>query len=151
MRMSNRFIATNKTKGFTLLEALVALVVLSVGLLGIAAMQLKAIQSSHVSYNRSIATLAAQDAIERLWAEFGNPVTAGSNTGDCPLPSVVSADWRANWSSLLPLLTEGEQVSIESPVDGDSCKYAITVAWSDERFTGEDVSTLLYVVKLPGK
>lgn len=153
--MLNRLISTNKAHGFTLLEALIALVVLSVGLLGVAALQLKSVQSSHLSYNRSIATLAAQDAVERLWAEFGNPVTEGSDSGDCPLPTTVSTEWRDNWSSLLPLLpegnAEGEQVSIEGSVDSDPCKYAITVAWSDERFTDEDVSTLLYVVKLPGK
>ncbi len=140
-----------KSSGFTLLEALVAVLVLSVGLLGVAAMQLKAMQNSHLAYNRSMATLAAQDAVERLWAEFGNPVTSTSNAGDCPSPSVISADWRANWSSLLPLLPNDKQAAIVSPVDGDACKYLITVAWSDERFSGEDVSTLLYVIKLPGK
>ncbi len=55
--------------GFTLIEALVALLVLSIGMLGVAAMQLKALQGAHVAYQRSIASLAAQDAQERLWAE----------------------------------------------------------------------------------
>lgn len=142
----------SRSLGFTLIEALVAILVLSVGLLGIAAMQLKATQSSHLAYNRSMATLAAQDAVERLWAEFGNPVTETSNAGECPSPSVVSADWRANWSSLLPLLPENEKVAITADPEssGDACKYLITVAWSDSRFSDEDVSTLLYVIKLPG-
>lgn len=140
----------NRSLGFTLIEALVAILVLSIGLLGIAAMQLKAVQSSHVAYNRSMATLAAQDAVERLWAEFGNPVTSTSDTGDCPLPSVISADWRVNWSNLLPLLPETDEAAIVAPDGADPCKYVITVAWSDDRFSGENVSTLLYVVKLPG-
>jgi type IV pilus assembly protein PilV len=141
-----------RSLGFTLIEALVAILVLSVGLLGIAAMQLKATQSSHLAYNRSLATLAAQDAVERLWAEFGNPVTAGSNSGDCPSPDVVTTEWRNNWSSLLPLLPESEQASVAADPDGsgDICKYLITIAWSDERFSDENVSNLVYVVKLPG-
>ncbi len=60
--------------GFTLIEALVALLVLSIGLLGVAAMQLEALQGAHAAYQRSIASLAAQDVQERLWAEVAqNP------------------------------------------------------------------------------
>lgn len=140
-----------ESSGFTLIEALVSILVLSVGLLGIAAMQLKATQGAHLAYNRSMATLAAQDAVERIWAEFGNPITAGSSAGDCPLPSVVSSEWRDNWSSLLPLLPEEDVAVIATPENNDVCKYLITVAWADERFAGEDVSTLRYVIKLPGK
>src|SRR5690554_8195605 len=61
-----------RAKGFTLLEALIALLVLSIGMLGVAAMQLKALQGAHAAYQRSIASLAAQDAQERLWASMIN-------------------------------------------------------------------------------
>lgn len=58
----------NKQHGFSLIEALVALVILSFGLIGVAAMQLKALQSATAGYQRSVATLAAVDAQERIWA-----------------------------------------------------------------------------------
>ena len=59
----------NSQRGFSLLEALIALVVLSIGLIGVAAMQLKALQSANAGYQRSVASVAAVDAQERLWAQ----------------------------------------------------------------------------------
>ncbi len=89
-------------RGFTLIEALVAVLVLSLGLLGVAAMQLKALQSSHVSFQRSIATLAAQDAVERLWTELG------IHNRKCPDPDNASLnlthieDWQDHCSIRVP-------------------------------------------------
>jgi prepilin-type N-terminal cleavage/methylation domain-containing protein len=60
----------NSQRGFSLLEALIALVVLSIGLIGVAAMQLKALQSANAGYQRSVASVAAVDAQERLWAQL---------------------------------------------------------------------------------
>ena len=42
-----------RQRGFSLVEALIALVVLSIGLIGVAAMQLKALQSANAGYQRS--------------------------------------------------------------------------------------------------
>lgn len=131
-------------KGFTLIEALVAVLILSFGLLGVAAMQLKALQSSHVSYQRSIATIAAQDAVERLWVELG------VHSGECPsndsnLNSINN--WGDSWGVHFSVLDV-------SPVDftaSGECEYTITIGWQDERFSEEDVSELVYVMKLPGK
>ncbi|MFG6160675.1 type IV pilus modification protein PilV [Halomonas sp. 1390] len=137
------------SEGFTLIEALIAILVLSLGLLGVAAMQLNAMQSSHVSYQRSIATLAAQDAVERLWAELGD----ASNPGVCPdaaSVTTINADWNAQWSTLLP-------ISDATPISATDCEYVISIQWNDARFdenqdgTSDSVSSLAYVVELPGR
>ena len=54
-------------QGFSLIEVLIALVVLAFGLMGVAAMQIKALQSATEGYQRSIAVVAAVDAQERIW------------------------------------------------------------------------------------
>lgn len=54
--------------GFTLMEVLVALAVLSIGLLGMAGMQLFSLKSSHDAYLRTQATLFAYDMIDKLRA-----------------------------------------------------------------------------------
>ncbi|MBK1644524.1 type IV pilus modification protein PilV [Thiocapsa imhoffii] len=54
--------------GATLLEALIAMVVISVGLLGIAALQTKALQSTTESQMTSNAAILSADLGERLWA-----------------------------------------------------------------------------------
>ncbi|WP_355661988.1 type IV pilus modification protein PilV [Halomonas salifodinae] len=127
--------------GFTLLEALIAILVLSFGLLGVAAMQLKAMQSAHLSYHRSIATLAAQDAVERLWAAIDTAA------GECPDPSVsIESDWIDHWDEKLPGMELSSEINLSSV-----CQYAIAVSWGDNRFGGESVSDLTYVVRLPGE
>ncbi|GHE22608.1 type IV pilus modification protein PilV [Halomonas urumqiensis] len=131
------------SKGFTLLEALIAVLVLSLGLLGVAAMQLKAMQSAHVSYQRSVATLAAQDAVERLW------VALGESGGTCPAAGDLNgAGGLDSWSDVWGVYLNGLD---DEPVVAVDCEYTVTVAWEDDRFGGENVSSLVYVVRLPGE
>lgn len=54
--------------GFSLIEVLVALVVLSVGLLGLAALQSTATQFNASAYSRSQATILAYDMADRIRA-----------------------------------------------------------------------------------
>ncbi|SFI10126.1 type IV pilus modification PilV family protein [Modicisalibacter xianhensis] len=125
-------------KGFTLVEALVAILVLSLGLLGVAAMQLKAMQGAHMSYQRSLATVIAMDANERLWTAL-----AGTG-GTCPTGAEVQEQWRTHWGAKLPGLSESS-----IGVQGD-CEFLITVTWDEDRFADEgDVSTLTYYTRLP--
>lgn len=54
--------------GTSLIEVMIAIVVVGIGLLGIAAIQIHALQSSKASYDMSITTIRAMDLVERLWA-----------------------------------------------------------------------------------
>ncbi|WP_043531601.1 type IV pilus modification protein PilV [Litchfieldella xinjiangensis] len=132
--------------GFTLVEALIALLVLSLGLLGVAAMQLKAMQSAHVSYQRTIATIAAQDAIERLWSGLAFDSVSSSFT--CPSETGMEADWKSTWSAHFNDLSASGITA-----EGD-CRFTINLVWDDSRFAindgEEDVSTLHYASRLPG-
>lgn len=58
----------NKQKGVTLIEVLVTLLITTVGLLGLAALQLNALQSTVDSGQRSQAVWLMQDLIERMRA-----------------------------------------------------------------------------------
>lgn len=53
-------------KGFALLEILITLVILSIGLLAIAGMQLSALRHSQDAYLHSLATTQLQSLLERL-------------------------------------------------------------------------------------
>jgi len=55
-----------KTTGFTLIEVLVAVVVLAGGLLGLAALQVTSLSSNQTAYNRSQATQLAYDIADRM-------------------------------------------------------------------------------------
>lgn len=56
------------TAGFTLIEILIALVIFSIGLLGLAGMQLRGSEGTNMAYFRSQATLIANDMAERMHA-----------------------------------------------------------------------------------
>ncbi len=140
----------NAQRGFTLLEVLVAVLVLSVGLLGIAGLQLKALQGAHLGYQRSVASLSAQDAQERLWFELAKRIDA-DDEALCPqqnLAELTNSDssWHTQWSDLLPELRQG---AIQHE-PGLGCAFEVTIDWQDDRFTAEgDVSELSYHFRLP--
>ena len=127
--------------GFSLLEVLIAVLVVSIGMLGVSAMQLKGLQSSSHSYQRTLASVAAQDAIERLWIELWEDPTS------CPAPSSIQSDWTSNWGSLL----EGMESSGSTVVadTSEACVYTVTVKWNEERLE-DDVANLVYRARLPG-
>lgn len=64
-------LARPPAQGFTLMEVLVALVIISIGLLGIAAMQATAIASTHTSQMESVAAIEARSLANAMQA---NPV-----------------------------------------------------------------------------
>ena len=59
---------TRFTRGFTLIEILITLVIFSIGLLGMAGMQLRGSEGTNIAYFRSQATLIANDMAERMHA-----------------------------------------------------------------------------------
>lgn len=62
--------AIRSSSGFTLLEVLVALIVLSVGLLSLAGMQVIGLRTNHSAYMRTQATIQSYDIIDRMRANI---------------------------------------------------------------------------------
>lgn len=65
--------------GFTLLEVLIALLVLSIGLLGLAALQTIGLKFTHESYQRTQAVIQAYDMLDRIRANSGGRTATGYN------------------------------------------------------------------------
>jgi type IV pilus assembly protein PilV len=80
MRIQNSLFSSFKNKpqnkGFTLIEVLVAFVVLTVGLLGTVALQTSAKQASYDANQRSAALALANDIVERIRANDTADVVA---------------------------------------------------------------------------
>jgi len=66
----------NKQQGSTLFEVLIAVLVLSIGLLGVASLQLYGLRYNQGAYLRSQATMIAYDMVDRMRTN-SNGVTAG--------------------------------------------------------------------------
>jgi type IV pilus assembly protein PilV len=132
--------------GFTMVEVLVALVVLTIGLLGIAALYLNSLQSGRTAIYRTQAVTLAADLADRirtnrtaqaayatLFAEAEVQVAACETTGGCSDANLASNDlwrWKAAVAQLLP---GGQgQVTVTLPVAIDEpTNYVVTVRWSE--------------------
>jgi len=65
----------SNSKGFTLIEALIAVVILAIGLLGIAGLQATNLKNNQSAYNRSQATLLAYDMADRIRANSSEAIS----------------------------------------------------------------------------
>ncbi|WP_083024665.1 prepilin-type N-terminal cleavage/methylation domain-containing protein [Vreelandella lionensis] len=133
-------------QGFSLIEVLIALVVLAFGLMGVAAMQMKALQSATEGYQRSIAVVAAVDAQERIW----NLLASDSNC-EAIETSAVSAledDWIEHWSedtNANPL--RGANWDNSGVRMSEGCEYTIVIALNSASSNREE--EYLYSFILP--
>lgn len=101
----------NRTRGFSLLEMLVALLILSFGLLGIAGLQATSLRNNTAAYMRTQANFLAYDMVDRMRANRDAAVAGsydialgGTISGD----SVVAQDLSAWKSQLDTALTSGD-------------------------------------------
>lgn len=58
----------SRQKGFTLIEVMIAVLILGIGLLGLAGMQATSLRNNHQSYLRSQATMFTHELIDRMRA-----------------------------------------------------------------------------------
>ena len=125
--------STFRVRGFTLVEALVALVVLSIGLLGIASLQLSSLRWNHGASMRSQATLLAYDILDRMRV---NQIAADAGAYDIAVGATkasgtVAGDdiirWKTDLSSTLP---SGDG-SVTRTTVGTTITYTIVVQWDD--------------------
>lgn len=148
----------NRSGGFTLIEVLIAVLVLSIGLLGLAALQTSGLGMNHSAYLRSQATILASDMADRMRANraalnaYDNVSTTPSATAGCSTTAGCSSNqlaqddmvaWAADVAAELPGGV-GVVCPDASPNDGDvatpNCSgagnvYAIKIWWQDDRNT----------------
>jgi type IV pilus modification protein PilV len=81
-------------EGFSLIEVLIALVILAVGLLGLALFQTTAIKGNAIASKWTVATELAQDRLERFrhvgWDSIVSSATGGFTTGPPAQPVYTS-------------------------------------------------------------
>lgn len=132
--------------GFTMVEVLVALVVLAIGLLGIAALYLSSLQAGRTAIYRTEAVTLAADLADRIRmnrtaqaaynATFDDAkvaVAECADTGGCTdaeLAATDLADWKAEIAERLP---GGEgQVAVVAPVGADEpASYVVSIRWTE--------------------
>lgn len=92
-----RFQLRNRAAGFTLLEVMVAVVVLSIGLLGVGLLTVASVRSNHVGMLHTQASFVAESLLDRMRANirgiWENAYAGTHNgTGTAPTPDCTSAN-----------------------------------------------------------
>lgn len=125
----------HEQKGFTLLEVLVAIVVLSIGLLAAAAMQTIAIMGNTSAMNRTYALGLAEEMVDRIRVNAGDTpsIYTGINTsGNCAGADPALGDcnqWKTRLStSGLPNAYGTVSVTTDSPIS-KTATITVTVTW----------------------
>jgi len=126
--------------GSTLIEVLIAMLLLAVGLLGMAGLQTLSLRTTHDAYLRTQATILAADGAERMRAG-----AQGSGT----LSADELAAWQQAVATTLPLgsgevcrdATPDDGTVVAPACDGAGALHAVKVWWDADR-NGESESRL---------
>ncbi len=153
MRSQRQRILVKRVAGFTLVEVLVALIILSVGMLGIAGLYVHSMQAGRTSLFRHHAVTLAGDVADRIRANSrarGAYALAGADNNcvdggiNCSSTQMAGNDiflWDQQAVDTLPNGTV--RVVFTAGVAGAPPTYQITVAWDEP---GENMT---YSVTIP--
>lgn len=131
----------NKNTGFTLIEVLIAMLVLAVGLLGLAALQTTSLRNNLSAYHRSQATQLAYDLADRMRANVAGKASytdilpsAATATASCLTTTGCSTinmahndlfEWNRSVSTVLP--SGSGTIAVVANI------FTITITWDDDR------------------
>ncbi|MCP4429372.1 MAG: type IV pilus modification protein PilV [Gammaproteobacteria bacterium] len=129
-----------KQLGLSLIESMVALLVISVGLLGIAALQVTSMQQNNSALHHSQAVWIGYNIADRIranMAQFGSYVGTDTNstysqdctTGACTAAALVVAD-QQDWATAVQNLPGGRGTITQTA--GVPDELLIRVMWDDD-------------------
>jgi type IV pilus assembly protein PilV len=111
--------------GFTLIEVLVALLVFSLGVLGVVGMQARAVQFSTQAGDRARAAMLANEIVSQMWAQQ-----------TAVLDSDTITRWQARFRDAAAGLPNGAgTVTTTTAADG-SVTAKVTVTWQAPSMSG---------------
>ncbi len=140
-----------RQKGFTLVEVLIALVIMTIGMLGIAALYVEGLRSSRTAIFRTTAVNLAADMMDRIRA---NPAATAAYAGGGALSNCVNGNndclpaelaqhdiqlWEDRIAAQMPAGAAGDVVFVAGvPVD----TYVIQIQWPEAGYDQDLTYTL---------
>lgn len=165
MLYTNKNLAVHNS-GFSLIEALVAFMIISVGMLGIASLQTISMKAGHTAITRTSAVFNVEDILDRMRANptqimayddtgftdmgtdgscsdaasFSAPNTVATAATSCA-PDVLAADDIYHWKRSLATNVEAS-IDVEPPA-GTSVLNTVTIIikWTERAVEGTNVAT----------
>jgi type IV pilus assembly protein PilV len=126
--------ANPRTTGFTLLEVLATLLLLSVGMLGIATLYLESLRVSQLALHRTQAVTLAADLADRIRAnrDPANAYECGDPCRPAAGGNAVAADDLASWLENVAARLPGGtgEITFTAATSGAPARYTVAVRWS---------------------
>ncbi|PVZ70432.1 type IV pilus modification protein PilV [Pelagibaculum spongiae] len=131
-----------KNKGFSLLEVMITLVIIAVGMLGVAGMSLKASFLNIENAQKNEALYLANDIVNRMRANSDNAsdyvgTTVGANPDPDGNASIVDDDL-GSWKSEV----ESRLVAGTGCIYEEDGKVLVAVAWQSDAPLGDAISNI---------
>lgn len=133
--------ALGSQRGFSMLEVLIAMTVITVGMLGVAAMQQFAVARNVDAKELSVATNLAVEMMERIQYSRKNVVSynginVSSASATCPGTPVMSAGDCAQWrtrlvASRLPGVLGTVAVATVGPTSMNQWQVTVQIRWTN--------------------
>ena len=144
-RAGHAVAAARKMRGVSLIEVLVSVVILGVGLLGIAAMQSVALRSGQSSLESSQAVMQTMSITEAMRANRAN-AAAYNQAMECDVPAggtLAQNDLAAWMTALKATIGTAGDTSTCGQITGCPINCVITVRWDDSRAGGAAARTVV--------
>lgn len=144
----------SRQTGMSLIEILIAIVIIAIALFGTASLQMSAMRMGQGGVFRSHAVFLAQDIAERMEANApgaiagsyvvaltGTPPTVDTTceTAACPQAALATYDI-AQWANTVSTALPQSSWSITQTVAGTPSTYTIVVRWIDRRTKTADTT-----------
>lgn len=165
MQSPTQIRSIHRQKGFNLIEALVAFLILSVGMLGIASLQLISLKAGQTAVLRTVAVVKAEEIMERIRnnptvvasydsGTVGTGVDNGCNdysgsVTECTAAQMVADDvyqWLDSLDKSLPNTGASGTVGIVNPVAGVNPLSVVTVTinWQERDPESQSMINMSY-------
>lgn len=146
-----------RQRGATLIEVLIAVLVLAIGLLGVAALQTSALRGNQSAFERSQAVIHTYSMLDAMRANANVARQGGYNTGGflCAAPGGAGrvASEQAAWINGM----QGDPAQERFNMGGSACgrivcgpaTCSVTIRWDDSRVAeGDDAQELTLVTRI---
>lgn len=157
----------SKQRGFSLIEAIVAFLILSIGMLGIASLQMLSLKAGHTAELRTLAVIKAEEMFERIRnnpaaldsstpASYASIVThSGTDksctgtTSFCDYADIALNDifhWKADLKKSLPATTTASIAVDAKSATNPTATVTITMYWKERKQEEQNMDDMSYSV-----